>query len=88
MWLLRMVPPHPSPDSSCSLVLLTIQKLIFFIFLNDDDEDSFCIKRNDDDNDGDDDDDDELLVKLGQGLISRSKNGEMSGGIVQHWEQA
>ena len=53
-------------------------------------EDASCNSSDNDDDDDDnvDDDDNAILVKLSQGLISRSKNGEMSGGIVQHWEQA
>ena len=50
-------------------------------------EDSSC-NHSDNVDDNGDDDDNAILVKLGQGLISWSKNGEMSGGVVQHWKQA
>ena len=50
-------------------------------------EDSSC-NHSDNVDDNGDDDDNAILVKLGQGLISWSKNCEMSGGVVQHWKQA
>ena len=67
------------------------QQLISCSPNNGEDDDDDHIPNDDHDTDDDyvaGDDDRAILVNLGEGLISWSKNGEMPGWIVQHWKQA